>query len=372
MIQFSYDKCLLFDQFKHHLCDNSKAHSINQVVENLIGLHAARLITPYATLATRIEGFIADQLTDELYETKTLIKMRCMRKTLHIVNYELAPIVHNATLKLRVADCLGYYRKEKISQYSIDTIKEHILVTLSGTERKSSDIEKYVLSKTYDHSSKTIRVVLKELWEKGILCYVNKSDHWSREQRYYSIMGNYHPDLKLDSISVEEAQDKLIFLHIKKYGPVTERDCAWWSGLPYYVVRRSIRRHKKHIEEVTIKGSESVFYMHKSDVESFIDLSLSDKHTVYFYAHEDPSLKGYYESRRRYIKDDRYNDLFNSIGESRSSFMVEGNMQGLWSWDKKSESIFITKFSGEKVSSAYNSLLEEKINIIEKSLNNSF
>ncbi|MEU7159880.1 hypothetical protein [Streptomyces chrestomyceticus] len=47
------------------------------------GLHAARLLTPYVTAHTRLPEFRADDLRHALSPHGTLVKVRCVRRTLH-------------------------------------------------------------------------------------------------------------------------------------------------------------------------------------------------------------------------------------------------------------------------------------------------
>jgi hypothetical protein len=96
---------------KHNVLPNFQSEIVSNAIDNLFGLHAARLPTPFTTLFSRVPGFETQALWDHLYVKNDHIKLRCMRRTLHILPLEYAPIAHRATMHFRLADCYTLYRK---------------------------------------------------------------------------------------------------------------------------------------------------------------------------------------------------------------------------------------------------------------------
>jgi hypothetical protein len=77
------------------LSGGAKLTSAADVAERGLGLHAARLPSPYATLLARLVDPAA--AADAIFEPRTsllLITVRCMRKTLHILPLPLAAVAH--------------------------------------------------------------------------------------------------------------------------------------------------------------------------------------------------------------------------------------------------------------------------------------
>jgi hypothetical protein len=56
-------------------------------------------------------------------------------------------------------------------------------------------------------------------------------------------------------------------------------------------------------------------------LSSYLDTSFQQDGWLTLLAYEDPSLKGYYESRFLYVDQKHYRLLFNKIGESRASII---------------------------------------------------
>ena len=101
-----------------------------------------------------------------------------------------------------------------------------------------------------------------------------------------------------------------------------------------------------------------------------IIMAFLPQNNITLLAYEDPSLKGYYESRERYVSDKFYKQLFNSIGESRASIVRNGEVIGIWSWDKKQKKIEKTIFIDYSLSIEEEKQLCNKIELAEECLKN--
>jgi hypothetical protein len=322
---------------KHNVLPGFQNDDIVSVARNNLGIHSARLHTPYTTLCSRSKSFVPNELKEKMYKSNELIKLRCMRTTLHTVSLDIAPIVHMSTLKMRLSKCYLYYKKNNISKRKIDKLKYSIMNLIDKNKMSSKEIESALLEKNC--SKELIRIVIKDLWENGDICYFNNAFEWEKEERYYCPTKIKYPKLNLNSLSELNAQIMLISLHIKQYGPVTMKDILWWSGLNTSIVKDVLEKLSAEIVQVKISGSESVYYMNKYDYENYMDFDGVENGWLSLLAYEDSSLKGYYESRYRYVEHKNYNSLFNQIGEVRASVLLDGKAVGVWEWNKRRKMI---------------------------------
>ncbi|MFD1425299.1 DNA glycosylase AlkZ-like family protein [Laceyella tengchongensis] len=106
---------------------------------------------------------------------------------------------------------------------------------------------------------------------------------------------------------------------------------AWWSGLGRTVIREAIEHYAEKLVNVTIQSSDKTFYMTKSNYEHLCKIQDENDRWISLMAYEDPSLKGFYESRFLYVDMQHYNRLFNTIGEVRASIFSNGKAIGIWS-----------------------------------------
>lgn len=365
ILRLELERVRAFTCAKHGLIESYKFNKIIDITTNLLGIHSARLSTPFVALATRLNEFTPSHLIDELYLHNNLIKIRCMRKTLHIVPLALVPIFHQATKRLRLSDCRSFYRKNNIDEKQIEQLKETIIAILLEYNLSSEQlVRKIQVGKNI--SSILIRVVIKHLWEEGTLCYVNKSKIWDKEKRVYAISRNRYPHLEFNSLLVEDAQDILVYKHIQSYGPVSEKDIAWWSGMSLTVVRRGIKKFQASITSIYICGFEDLFYIASEDLDCLRNFNYQTENWIKLLAYEDPLLKGYYLRKGRYVCPDDYNKLFNLIGEARASIIRNGIVIGVWELDKKHHRVRIFPFMD--ISKEDQLLIKQEVDLIEYKL----
>jgi uncharacterized protein YcaQ len=85
---------------KHQLLQKAKKNHIVKVVDNVCGLHAQAAQTPYLSLWNRIEDFEDGLLDKALYRDRTLVKVWCMRGTLHVIPSQDLPIYNKALRRM--------------------------------------------------------------------------------------------------------------------------------------------------------------------------------------------------------------------------------------------------------------------------------
>lgn len=338
--------------------------SIHSVAYDNVGIHSARISTPYVTLCSRIPNFVPSQLYDALYIDKTVIKLRCMRTTLHIVPVELAPIFHMATKRLRLQRVLNEMKKTNVSKEDCMVVRQY-LTHLSGDPLYVEDLEnKIISSKTGTFSRPQAKTMIKYLWEDGFLCYVNASNRWECEKRQYAITEKFYPGLNLNGITEEQATQQLFKLYIRQYGPATLKDASWWSGISQTTIK-NIFDNEPNMLQLNIDNS--TYYMYKDEYEKFHTFT-TDKPYIKLLAYEDSSLKAYYESRNRYASKNLSEKIFNSIGEVMPCIVYNGEIIGKWAWNKAHHNIDIQLF---KTNSTIQKLLKKESTIYIQKLANS-
>jgi hypothetical protein len=68
---------------RHHLGGGGCSPGVTEISRDLCGLHSTWPLSPYLSLWARIDGFEADHLDAELYGSRSLARMNCMRNTVH-------------------------------------------------------------------------------------------------------------------------------------------------------------------------------------------------------------------------------------------------------------------------------------------------
>lgn len=302
---------------------------MHTAAELSLGLHAARLPSPFATAIarTRDDADLGALLGPT--HSPRLVTVRCMRKTLHTLPPPVAAIALAATRHYRMRDVDNAVRKAGLDRRRLTAAQHWVLEQLTGGACSHRQLESRAGLAAF--STPEIRLAVKACWEGGQITYRNGSDSWHRELRQFSLTRLHYPDLAVEG-DPETGQDELVRLYFQRYGPATLHDASWWSGLGQQRIAAALARLE--VVRLRLPWARSVFYMLGREYAFYRAAGEADHATgVNYLAHEDVALKAYYESRPRYLGRLPARSVFNQIGEVLPTIVCDGRVVGLWHWD---------------------------------------
>jgi len=315
--------------------ERSTPAGVDALASATYGLHAARQSSPWVTLRTRLPAFEPTELRHMLSGERRLIKVRCMRQTLHILPLDLARTAHHATLRQRLAPCRARLRRLGRSDTALRDACARVRAVLGETPVPYRELEARAASTR--HQVSLIRIAIKWLWETGEVAHVDLSPSLHHEHRAFVATEAQYPglDLRAEAPDLQSSCDALVREHLRAFGPASIADTAWWSGLGRTAVRDAVMRAGGEFVPVALDGVSDELLLAADELERLRDTEPLDPGHVTLLAYEDPTLKGYFSTRSRYVDACHYDLLFNTIGEARAAIMVGGEAVGIWSFDRR-------------------------------------
>ena len=320
-----------------------KLTSVRAVAEASLGLHAARVASPFTTAAARTsEGTPLGELLGDEGDAE-LVTIRCMRKTLHTLPVHMAAYAHGATRHYRLRDVSALARRLSVTAAQLEEAAGHVTAYLRDYGAQSHRTIEGALTRSDDKPTR-VRLALKWLWEQGEVTCRNCARSWHQEQRRFDLRSATHPGFDT-TIQRDVATARLVEVYFRVYGPATVRDMAWWSGLGQHDIVGALS--ELNPVELSLPWAPNPFFMLRADYDQFLS---APRHTrrsgIQFLAHEDVALKAYFESRSRYLGSLPPSAIFNQIGEVRPSILRNGRVLGMWSWDHESRRIHYGELQG--------------------------
>lgn len=323
---------------KQHLLENSRAETILQVVEDIVALHATNAATPYLSLFARMKRFHRSDLDREYYAKRNLVRLECMRGTLFITSTEMAPLLFQAT---RISDdrIADWIRQWGIPHSEYQKITEYLYSLLKGEGQtlpaiKSAlpeglvrSLERRVGKSVYRMSN--VNIVLTTLMRQGLVVSEKFSEPiLTRSANRYALIRDAYPQLNLKSIEIEEAKSLLIKLYIRAFGPVTEGDIIWWTGLQKREVDEALATMELDLRQIRIKGYADDYIILETDFKNLGRFKPSRKPSILLLPYEDPYSKGY-KVRNRLINPDYESKAY--VGSAvEPTLLVDGQIIGTW------------------------------------------
>ena len=323
MTGFSQDQVNHFIIKKHHLTNDTKIDDIVKITKDIFGLHATVATSPYLSLYSRSNNFSRDNLLEALVVKKTLGKIRCIRKTIHIVPKEMIPIVFSATKKEIELNSERYYKYLGITENDYEKVSKETLKIIKGHGLSAKEIKSEL------NVSMNISPIINLMCDKGLLIRGPPRKGWKSNTHVYYNFHEHFPDLKLDIVDEYSARNILIKNYISNYGPVTTRDIAWWTGFPMSHVRKQIDELDSEIIHLKINGSNHDYILFKNDISELKNIKKFSQPVINFLPDLDPYIMGY-KIRDRYVNKEKTNMIFDRAGNSAKTINLNGYTIGIW------------------------------------------
>lgn len=325
MTEYEIDEINNFLCKKQHLTENTKIQSITQVTNDIWGLHATIASTPYISLFNRIRSFSKDSLDKEILE-KRLVKIRCVRKTVHIIPKEHVSATFSATKDTIQINSEKYYKFMCVTESEYRNTSEAILTLLEDNGMNASEIKKELKAEI------NLSPVINYMCDLGILVRGLSKGGWKSNNHTYYRMDKYLPDINLNEYSQEEARKRLVSQYISSFGPVTITDLSWWAGFSKTGVKKIVDS-LSDLEYVDI-SSLAEHIISKNDLNQLKNINKNNNPQINLLPCLDPYIMGYKE-RDRYLDNEYYNYIFDRSGNATSTIINNGKIIGVWDYEEK-------------------------------------
>ncbi len=334
---------------KQHMANNPTSAALTSVVRDVVGLHASSARTPYLSLLARVPDFKKEQLQQSLYQGHSLARIRCVRKTIYVHCADNLPVLHAATgaTVAKASENYMVYRGVSLADYEI--LSERILRMLAGGPLTAAQI-KEGLATDLDVSA-----VLYHMCDSGLLLRDRPVGGWLDKQYHYCLLSDAYPGLDLQAMSERDAIAALVRDYIAAFGPVTDADIVWWTGLGKIRVRSALRSLRSDLIDIKICGQSDRYHMLKGDLEALRDQQSVVTPNVNLLPASDGYLMGYAD-RSRFL-DPKYRErVMDRSGNVTNVVLVDGQILGVW--DVTEETVpsvkvhmfeFVQHLAGEKI-----------------------
>jgi hypothetical protein len=320
---------------RHHLTPGTKTDDLVQIAGDVGGLHATGVTTPYLSLLARTRTFVRDDLDSHLYERRTLAKLRCVRNTIYVHPVQALPFVFRATVELATRGSERYMEARGISLAQFRTISEAIIALLKGADTAHPADKGHPAEMTASEIKETLHIeldiaaVLNLLCDQGVLIRARPEKSWRDRRQKYALFTGYFPGVDLYAMDEQEAIRCLVRYYLAAFGPATENDVVWWTGLGKRKIRTALADLASETAQVAIAGLGGEYIMLRSEMDRLHSATVRADPVVNLLPVLDPYIMGY-KDRGRYL-DERDRDLvFDRSGNGTSTIMVSGRVSGVW------------------------------------------
>lgn len=321
---------------RHRLHPRQRAGAVADVVRDLVCLHATDPGSVYLSAWARTHDPSVAAVDDALYRQRSVVRMLAMRRTMFVVSVDEVPILHAAAsgavarrerkrnedlvAMLGVDDVAAWLREaETATLRALHELGEASAQELSAVVPALQRKVRVNVGKKYEGDIGMSSRILIVLALEGRIVRGRPRGTWISSQYRWATIEDWL-GWPIAELPVATAQATLIERWLARFGPGTEKDIRWWSGLTAREVRAGLAAAKAI--EVDVDGSTG--YVLPDDeaptdpIESWVALLPP----------LDPTTMGW-QSRDWYLGPHKP-AIFDSMGNAGPTIWSDGRIVGGW------------------------------------------
>jgi len=286
--------------------------------------------TCYLGYAARIPGFRLADLDEQLYERRSLVRLRSKRESTYIEPVEWLPTVAAAT---EAGDSRAFRRIVKLcglDDAAFEALAARIEAALEGAppatvaelrRRLGGDVPgtRQALQYSVALLCRQCRLVRSEVrggYRSNVFAYA----------RWVDWVG-----APLTGVDVDAARDEMARWYLRAYGPATRDDLKWWAGWRVRDTKATLERLGPELTEVTIDeadGSATPAVLLTEDRDA-MELAPERVSGVRLLPVWDAWFMGYRDRRGQFADADR-DSIYDASGNGTSVVIVDGVAAAIW------------------------------------------
>jgi uncharacterized protein YcaQ len=333
---------------KQHLLPSERGLGLESIVRGICALHSTAPLTPYLSLIARMPSFHAEDLDTALYEERSLVRLTCMRSTLHIVPAPSMATFFQATWKAqrRTETELGRMLVEsalcaegeqtamlqRLHTRVIDSLATYGPSTVAELRERIPELGArfhYAPGKPYAGTFSIGSQIVPWLCTQGLAVRARPRGSRRSNLYEYASLADWLPGTDLHAIDTLQARMQLVRCYLAAFGPASLDDIAWWSGLAKRDVRRALDALGNEIVKVTIELLDEGFWMLSAESDALRDTADATNGAVCLLPSLDPYVMGY-RDRRRFLAPEHQSQVFDRAGNAFATVWIDGQIAGVW------------------------------------------
>jgi len=242
---------------RHGLAQEAQLRDPEEISNALVGLHGTDPASMFLSAAVRQAKPRFEDLVTALYETRTLARILGMRRTVFAVTRELVPVLlaayrdrHGKNEGKRVRIMLQSIAEGQDVEALLADFGDRAVAAIGKRgEATASQVAADVPAlqarmvwnegKKYEGSQSVASRLMLLLAIEGRIVRARPRGGITSNLYRWARTADWLPDVDLQW-DAASARTRLIERYLARYGPATEGDVAWWTGLPVGMVRSAM------------------------------------------------------------------------------------------------------------------------------------
>ena len=338
-IPVTWDQVTAFRLGQHHLVPRAPAKDLTTVAGDMTGVQVQLRSAAQISLWSRVRDLQITQI-EEALERRALVIAACMRQTLFLVPAEhLAVFVRGSARRAEkeIRWTLGKGVPERVVEAAIEatlSVLDRPLTRPEIAERASQALgvqQQVVHGGGWGSRRKVASVPVGELTfpvvdllhlvaARGVVCSGPRRDNKPTFVRADAWIPNWQ------DLSREQAEDRLLRMYLRAFGPATAADFALWSGMTLREAHQIWARQQADIMPVEVEGWRAEVL--RDDLDALVQASF-EQASIRLLPYFDSFLLGH-KDREHLVPMQQRRKVFRAQGWIAPVVLVNGRAGAVW------------------------------------------
>ncbi len=324
---------------RHRLLPARRIDEPARITDDLVALHSSDPASVFLSAALRMASPSIEAIDAALYEDRSLVRHHAMRRTLWVMTPETAARAHASsgrkvaraerrTLLKRLAGAAEIDEPERWLEDALKAMVAEVERSAPiSTRRIGERLPHLRVPVAYPAAKKTTvdiaahTKVIQLAGFEGRVVRTRPQGSWINSQYAWDAMERWIPG-GVDELDTAEAQAELLDHWLRRFGPGTDRDLAWWTGWTKTDVARALE--SIDAEPVTLE-SDDRGWLAAEDADD----GSGQSEWVALLPGLDPTPMGW-KDRSWFLDADIEERVFDRYGNAGPTIWVDGQVVGGW------------------------------------------
>lgn len=366
----SLQQVAAFRLARHHLTKRAPLASLAQVAGDMAGAQAQIMSAAQVSLWARTRGLRAEDVERALWEDRTLVKVWCMRGTVHLVPAkDFAVFVRGCTK--RAERSVEWMARAGLRVDRIDPLVDataRILDRPLTREEITARLSASVGGRTHRKGGRgwggpanaaslelgdmhvSVGWILHVACTRGVACCGPSHGNEGTFVRTDAWLPGWR------ELSIEEAEVELLRRYLRAYGPATVTDFAIWTYVKAVGAREIWSRLEPELAPVEVAGRNS--WILRSDLRA-LQRGTIEGPLVRLLPFFDAFLLGH-KDKGHLVDAAHYKRVYREAGWLSPVLLVDGRAGGVWSHARKGRGLAVRVEAFHPLTTAVRSAVREE------------
>ena len=342
---------------RHCLEQSDQPKDLLDVVSATCGMQAQVMSAAQLAMRARLRRLSSPEIERALWQDRTLVKVWCMRGTLHVLPARELPLYVAALRPYRLKQEQRWMARYGVDAAAIETMADAVFTALSAAPLTRREISHAILPRLRKSAPQ-----IQELLEHG----------WGGLGKYVCLQGNLclGPNQGQEATFIRRdqwlqdwedipgpaAEDSLLKHYLRVYGPATVQDFAAWAGMAVKDASQIWGRLQDEMRTVEVEGNRAAVL--ECDLHELREAALAAE-DVRLLPHFDVYLLGH-RSKAHLVEDANYKRVYRAAGWISPVVLIDGRIAGVWSHRQRGKTLHVSVEPFGRLSRSQRAAIEER------------